>query len=108
MSLFINAITTVGQIQIDQLLRLEQFIITICRNLILLLLTPLFTISLLECVTYCYRLVLKSTKNTLEFAKFELTFKQLRSQTWRLHYEWLTRVLGRHDQVNPEQAKLTT
>lgn len=98
MSLLIEAISYVGQAQIDQLIRLEQFIVVFSRNLMILLLTPLFTLSLFECATYCYRLALRYTVgnkiNSRNAAIFK--FKEVQSN-WKLNYQWTSKFIGKRE-----------
>lgn len=94
MSFIVSAITQIGQIQIEQLIRLEQFIVIFSRNLMILLLTPLFTLSILECVAFCYRLVLRNTVGRFgvkPVATFK--FKQVDSP-WKFNHQWMRKLIG--------------
>ena len=51
---------------LEQFLTLEQMVVTFCRNLIILVLTPILTISVLECATYCYRVLVQRTQQIVD------------------------------------------
>lgn len=94
MSVIISTITQVGVVQLEQLIRLEQFIVVFSRNLMILMLTPLFTLSIFEAATYCYRLLLRLSVGKLDANV--ATFR-LKTDPWRLDKRWATKNAKRPD-----------
>ena len=84
----ISTITQVGMVQLEQLIRLEQFIVVFSRNLMILMLTPLFTLSIFEAATCCYRLLLRLSVGKLDANVATL---RLRTDPWRLNYRWASK-----------------
>lgn len=94
MSVIISTITQVGTVQLEQLIRLEQFIVVFSRNLMILMLTPLFTLSIFEAATYCYRLLLRLSVGKLDA---NVTTFRLKTDPWRLSQRWATKSAKRPD-----------
>lgn len=101
MTLLIETISYIGQAQIDRFIRLEELVIAFSRNMMILMLTPLFTLYIFECATYCYRLALRfivgNKINSRSIAA--LKFKEVQVN-WTLNYEWTRKFIGKKSKGN--------